>query len=258
MAGERLNPNYVEYYTRAQTTNYDFVPDGAGAHNATYRGKELGTATPTEEQYAAISSGKFTDMFIGDYWKISDVTYRIAAFDYFLHCGDTECKAHHVTLVPDGNMATAAMDASLGTSKGYVGTSMYTTTLPGVLETVKKAFPDHVLKHKEIYTNASQDGHASGYIWTDSEIELMNENMVYGTNIYLARATGTSVFTQYTLGKGQLPLFAMRPDLITIRSDWWLRDIVSAADFAYVYSDGTANSSAAPGVRGVRPDFSIS
>lgn len=58
--------------------------DGAGYHNSIYRGKDLGTAV-TDEQKAAIKSGTFEDLFIGDYWKINGVKYIIAAFDYYLN-----------------------------------------------------------------------------------------------------------------------------------------------------------------------------
>ena len=51
-----------------------------GAHNAVYRGKFLGN-TVTAAQYAAIKAGTFDDLYIGDYWTIGGVNYRIAAFD---------------------------------------------------------------------------------------------------------------------------------------------------------------------------------
>lgn len=74
--------------------------DGAGAHNAIYRGKKLGESV-TSEQYTAISSGKFTDLYIGDYWTIESVNWRIAAFDYYYGCGDTAFNTHHAVIVPD-------------------------------------------------------------------------------------------------------------------------------------------------------------
>ena len=37
------------------------------------------------------------------------------------------------------------------------------------------------------------------------------------------------------------------------RSDWWLRDVVSSANFACVNGDGYANAGSASGARGVRP-----
>ena len=65
-----------------------------GAHNAIYRGKYLGTSVTTT-QYAAISSGTFDDLYIGDYWTIGGVNYRIAAFDYYWNCGDNATPPHH-------------------------------------------------------------------------------------------------------------------------------------------------------------------
>ena len=53
---------------------------GAATHNAIYRGKYLGD-TVTAEQAAAIADGSFEDLFIGDYWTMGGVNYRIADFD---------------------------------------------------------------------------------------------------------------------------------------------------------------------------------
>ena len=64
--------------------------NNAGAHNAIYRGKNLGTSV-TAAQWAAIANGSFTDLYIGDYWVIGDFNWRIAAFDYYYKSGDTSC-----------------------------------------------------------------------------------------------------------------------------------------------------------------------
>ena len=48
------------------------VADNAGAHNAIYRGKNLGSAV-TAAQWATIQAGTFKNLFIGDYWTINDV-----------------------------------------------------------------------------------------------------------------------------------------------------------------------------------------
>ena len=71
--------------------------DNAGAHNCLYRGKLLGNAV-TSQQYADIANGTFADMYIGDYWTIGSITYRIAAFDYYINTGDVSCTAHHAVL----------------------------------------------------------------------------------------------------------------------------------------------------------------
>ena len=85
----------------------DFMAaSGSGSHNAIYRGKNLGT-TVTTAQYSAISAGTFTDLFIGDYWVINGVNWRIAAFDYWYNKGDTACSTHHVVVVPDSSLGSA-------------------------------------------------------------------------------------------------------------------------------------------------------
>ena len=40
-----------------------------------------------------------------------------------------------------------------------------------------------------------------------------------------------------------------------MRVNWWLRDVVSAANFANVNNNGNANNNGASTALGVRPDF---
>lgn len=241
--------------------------NNAGAHNAIYRGKNLGTSV-TAAQYAAISAGTFEDMYIGDYWVINGVNWRIAAFDYYLNCGDTSCTKHHVVIVPDSCLYNAQMHntssgqyeagAANTTAGGYVGSDMYTTNLEQAKTTIKAAFSGHVLKHRVYLTNAVTDGRPSAGAWCDSEVELMNEQMVYGGSIFMPIGNGSTVFANYRVEKSQLPLFAHEPSRICNRATWWLRDVVSASYFARVASDGYATYSYASPSRGVRPAFAIS
>ena len=231
--------------------------NNAGAHNAIYRGKSLGTSVTTA-QYNAIAAGTFTDMYIGDYWTISGVVYRIAAFDYYLNCGDTSCTTHHVVFVPDSCLYTHVMNDTNITTGGYVGSKMYTEGLAQAKTTIKAAFSGHVLSHRVYLTNAVSEGHPSAGAWCDSEVELMNEQMVYGGSIFMPHANGSAVYTNYRVEKSQLPLFAHEPSRICNRATYWLRDVVSASDFAYVGCNGDANSGGAGYALGVRPAFCIS
>ena len=230
---------------------------GAGAHNAIYRGKNLGSAV-TAEQYAAIQAGTFDDMYIGDYWTIGGVTYRIAAFDYYLRAGDTDMTTHHVTLVPDAPMYSHVMNDSNVTTGGYVGSKMYTTGLADAKTTINNAFGSaHILTHRQYLCNAVSNGKPSGGSWYDSTVELMTEQNVYGGKVFGAGNDGSTIPALYTVDKSQYPLFAFRPDLISNRNWFWLRDVVSAAGFALVYGSGDANYYGASGSGGVRPAFSI-
>lgn len=230
---------------------------GAGAHNAIYRGKSLGSAV-TEAQWAAIKAGTFEDMYIGDYWTIGGVVYRIAAFDYYYRAGDTDMTTHHVTLVPDANMYTHVMNDTNITTGAYVGSKMYTEGLTQAKTTINSAFGEaHVLNHRQYLQNATTNGYASGGSWYDSTVELMTEQNVYGGKIFSNIQNGTALADSYTVDKSQYPLFAFRPDMIFNRQWFWLRDVVSASYFALVFTDGLAAYGNAFAAHGVRPAFSI-
>ena len=228
--------------------------DNAGFHNSIYRGKNLGTFV-TAEQYANIADGTFKDMYIGDYWTINGVQYIIAAFNYYHNTGDTALTQNHVTLVPGGTLYTHEMNDSNTTEGGYVGSKMYTEGLAQAKSMISSAFGGHVVTHRRYLSNATSNGQASAGVWVDSDIELMNEAMVYG-----GRVNGSAVYGLYDIGieKAQLPLFRHRHDLIGIRSSWWLRDVCSASYFASVTTYGYAYRSYAANANGVRPAFSIS
>lgn len=241
--------------------------NNAGAHNAIYRGKSLGS-TVTTAQYAAIKAGTFDDLYIGDYWTIGGVNYRIAAFDYYLNSGDTNCTTHHVVIVPDTCLYNAQMHntssggwesgAANTTAGGYVGSDMYKSNLEQAKTTIKSAFSGHVLKHRIYLTNAVANGRASGSAWCDSEVDLMCEQMVYGSGIFSPVSDGSNVPANYRVEKSQLPLFQHEPSRIGNRNDWWLRDVITASYFAFVYYDGYANYGNASNSFGVRPAFCIS
>lgn len=241
--------------------------NNAGAHNAIYRGKSLGS-TVTTAQYAAIKAGTFDDLYIGDYWTIGGVNYRIAAFDYYLNSGDTNCTTHHVVIVPDTCLYNAQMHntssgvwesgAANTTAGGYVGSDMYKSNLEQAKTTIKSAFSGHVLKYRIYLTNAVANGRASGGAWCDSEVDLMYEQMVYGSGIFSPVSDGSNVSANYRVEKSQLPLFQHEPSRICNRATWWLRDVITASGFAGVGSYGDANYDGASASRGVRPAFCIS
>lgn len=229
---------------------------GAGSHNAIYRGKNLGTSV-TEAQYAAISAGTFDELYIGDYWVINGVTWRIAAFDYYLRCGDTDLTTHHAVIVPDSSLYNHVMNDTNKTEGGYVGSKMYREGLESAKTTIKAAFSGHVLSHRIYLTNAVANGKPSAGAWCDSEVDLMCEEMVYGGGIFRPTSDGSTVPANYRVEKSQLPLFAHRPDLISNRITYWLRDVVTAVHFARVSYGGLADCGAASDSFGVRPAFCI-
>lgn len=246
-----------EYMEGVNTILAQLTYDNAGAHNSIYRGKNLGT-TVTEEQWEAISSGTFTDLYIGDYWVIGGVNWRIAAFDYYLNCGDTSFTKHHAVIVPDTCLYNAQMNTTNVTTGAYKGSAMYTANLTQAKSTINSAFgSSHVLSHRIYLSNATSNGRASAGEWTDSTVDLMCEHMVYGSGIFSPVSDGSNVPNNYRVEKGQLPLFALEPSRICNRAIWWLRDVITAAYFASVNYHGIAAYGSASNSRGVRPAFCI-
>ena len=249
--------------------------NNAGFHNSIFRGNSLGSSI-SSTQWSEISAGTFKDLFIGDYWTINNINWRIAAFDYWLRCGDTECTTHHIVIVPDNNLLTADgstthfMDTANVTSGGYLGSgfrsgtnhdsgSTANTSRQQCINIVNNAFgSSHILTHREYFTNAVTNGKPSAGAWVDSTVDMMNERMVYGNAPFSPVSDGTTVPVNYTIDKGQLPLFALAPQYICNRAGWWLRDPVSSAGFAVVGNNGyCAYGSASNAWVGVRPAFGI-
>lgn len=233
------------------------LADNAGAHNAVYRGKNLGSAV-TAAQWAAIQAGTFEDLFIGDYWTINGVNWRIAAFDYYLNTGDTACTTHHVTIVPDAKLYDHVMNDTNTTVGAYVGSKMYTEGLNTAKTTINNAFGSaHILNHRQYLKNAVTDNYESGGAWYDSTVELMTEQNVYGGKIFSNCLQGTNWARLSTIDKSQFPLFAHRPDMISDGSGIFLRDVASSETFCYTQNNGVAEHVYASTAQGVRPAFSI-
>ena len=81
--------------------------------------------------------------------------------------------------------------------------------------------------------------------------------MVYGSPFFEPTSDGSTVPTIYSVACKQLNLFRHRPDLISNRITYWLRNVVSAAHFAYVNYYGSASGNNASYSFGVRPAFAI-
>ena len=258
---EGLNSNLDGLGKEVAELKNDLVASNAGAHNCVYRGKYLGNALTTEQK-AQISAGTFNDLYIGDYWTIGGVNYRIAAFDYWLNSGDTQCTKHHVVIVPDTSLYKAQMNTTGVTTGAYIGSEMYTANLEQAKTIINDAFGSaNILSHREYLLNATKattdPTYESAGSWYDSTVELMNERMIYGTDVFHNIEVNGAIPKNHTIDKSQLPLFALEPSRICIRAAWWLRDVVSAADFAVVHYVGYANSQGASNSSGVRPAFGI-
>lgn len=242
------------------------IPNNAGAHNGIYRGKDITDLFYNGTLSQQIAAGTFDDIFIGDYiiGKVSKRKYLVADINYRLNMGDTECTTPHILMVPEKIMGTAKMNDTNITTGAYVGSKMYTEYLAPFKAVIQNDFEtSHIVQHRNLFANAVTNGYESAGGWFDSTIELMNEIMVYGSNIFHNIQNGANLAYNYTMDKQQLSLFRLKPALTVARNDagerywYWLRDVVSASNFADVYANGGAHCSGASGAYGVRPAFLI-
>ena len=266
--------NSLEYAGGEAASNVDSILNyhNAGTHNSIYLEGDLGS-TLTAEQSAAIRAETFENIYVGKSWTFSNVPYtyvnesnatvsdtysgtmRVADCDYYLRCGNTDLTTHHVVVVPDTPLYNANMNDSNITTGGYVGSKMYTTHLRRAEAIFKACFgEDHLLKHYEYLVNAVTNGRPSGGTWVERLVDLMDERMVYGSLIYDSGGSdGTNVYNRYSVSQKQLNLFRHRPDLISNRQYYWLRNVVSGASFARVNTNGLCNINLAFNSHGVPP-----
>lgn len=242
------------------------IPNNAGAHNGIYRGKDITDLFYNGTLSQQIAAGTFDDIFIGDYiiGKVSNRKYIVADLNYRLHCGDTECTTPHILMVPERTMGNAKMNDTNITTGAYVGSKMYTEYLAPFKTVIQNDFEtSHILQHRTWLPNAVTNGYESAGVWCDSTIELMNEPMVYGSNMFHNVMCGANVPTgNVTIDTSQLSLFRLNKSKIVALDDagsrmwYWLRD-VSSSNFAFVGNHGNAVNGGASNSGGVRPAFLI-
>ena len=227
-------------------------------HRNIFRGKNLGTAV-TDEQWAAIEDGTFTDLYIGDYWVMGGKNWRIADIDYWWNTGDIAFTKHHLVIMPDRSLYQAQMNNTDTTDGGYVGSAMYTTNLEQAKTTIKSLFGEtHVLPHREYLINTVKDGVQKDGAWYEVDVAIPNEIMMTGHSQYAVKNDGQNLPVLIEVNNTQLSLFKLNRQFTFIRENtWWLRDVTSSSTFSRYATTSPILSSLASEEHGVRPVFPI-
>ena len=225
-------------------------------HNSYPRCKYLGTSI-TDAQNTAIKNRTYDELFIGDYWTINGVNWRIVAIDYYYNVGDTNFNKGNIIVMPDTVLYNAQMNDTNTTAGAYYGSLMRTQNLNSARTVAQNAFGSHLANHRIFLANSVDASGASGWAWYDSDgVELPNEVQIYGTRIWGSALKGYDVATQ----KQQFPLLALAPQFVNTKQIYWLQDVSSSSvssDFARV-SDGNAGRYVASYSYGVRPSVTLS
>ncbi len=234
--------------------------NSAGSHNSIFRGKDITSYLDDESLYTRISNGAFDDLYIGDYIKKNGITWRIAAFDYYLN---RRTSLHHAIFVPDESLGENSMNETATTSKGYSGSNMFSTILPGILtELINPIFDGHVMSYSNLLTTATNEtgynrwgtnsGCASSWDFKNQNLSLMNEVQVTGTIAWSSSGFDIGI------DNVQFPLFKMAPEFISLKDkNYWTRAVSTKNRFTIISLGGYNNSEDANLKNGIRPYFII-
>lgn len=208
-----------------------------------FRGKHLGESI-TEEQLEVIRDGSFADLYVGDYWEINGVKYRIADINYWKNVGYPESEKvqkPHILIVPDTILGSGQMNTGNSTSGGYRSSAMKSTKLNQIADALPDTFKDMLISHR-IFSDGS---------WIATSVDLMNEVMVHGT--YICADNNN----KQTSDAQQLSLFRLCPELKSIGQNYWLRNVAGSQTYTLISQYGDASSDMATSTYGIRPVFAI-
>ena len=242
----RKNNSWQDITSLLAAVTY-IVEGGAGSRNSFYRDVSLGNSFTTTQENQ-ISAGTFTDLYLGGYWNDTAQNYlwRIWGFDYFCNRGDPVTSAHHLAIMPDQNLlaadgSTTYMNDTNTTTGGYKATTLRSTYLSQCITKFTNFFGKAPLSHTELISNAiDSNDKASGWEWVSTQCEVPSEVMMYGSIIWgqstISNGSGYNIGISYPI----LPLAQVAPWHVRNGNSYWLRDVVSASDFASVRSRGSA------------------
>lgn len=125
----------LEYKADVNQTNILLMMNGVN-HNMIYRGQNLG-ATLTDAQHTALSSGNFTDLYLGDYWTKS---VTIPDFYELTTAQPSDWTTNYTSYyTKSGNTYTAVTGSSAPT---WAANTYYTKSVPTQTVTLKAVIAD--------------------------------------------------------------------------------------------------------------------
>lgn len=240
--------------SRTEILNYST----AGLHNSIFRGKNLGSAF-TDAQSAAIKNGTFEDIWLGDFWLINGVRYRIAHIDYFYNTtlwkddypdlewasGETrKWRPHHVLIVPEPYLAYDYYNTEDTKDQPYYTSYYYTVLRPQLISQLENTFgAEHLMEWPSFRNTAwdwsdPQNPKPTARVFELGKCELIHTSHLlgypapkYGGKVYVySGQTSRELRGQFQLFR-VAPMYASNPEHLTqnyntgtANRGWWLQD----------------------------------
>lgn len=202
--------------------------NGAGAHNAMVRGKDLmevfGETGDTVADVVAkisnqISTGDFSNIFVGDYITATvqvgtnaeeELDFVVAGIDYFYETGDqgSGLTNHHLVLIPkDGFYETMKMNDTNTTTGGYYGSAAHGIASPTYTAGTGGALTSIVAEYETFHGTALGDTsgtytferNASNQ-WTLDGNVVGSDLTAYGITYSGTPVAGDTIVLTYAIG----------------------------------------------------------
>ena len=233
-----------------------YIEAGKALRRNTYRGKDITSYHNDGSLYEMISSGRFDDIYVGDYIKSTvngmEIIWLVADIDNYLYTGDNKLTKHHITIIPLSNLGGGVMNDINSNESGYYNCKMKQTVLPNVLKTyIKPVFSSHILTYRNYLTNAV--GTTVTFAWYDSQIDLMSEVNVYGASL------ASSTYNDNGIDNQQYALFRLEPSFITTKEgvNFFLKNVSTSDGFLFSFRQGLPSHYNANNALSVRPRFLV-
>ena len=209
-------------------------------HNGIYRGDNLlsGHFASIADIITAVRAGDFSDIYIGDYIPATVDSTERQFFVAGINKGGRLIKgsnygvSNYLCMLYDSN-TMAVYTSNMTTSGGYVGSEMYTTTLPAMYTSLAGSddtpFYSYVLTTNEYLESANSfSSITDGVTYTTKcDLVLPSEMEVYGAVIF-----ASSKFDMIN-NVEQLPIFKF--STFTDKFYGWLRNVYDSKYFCLAY-----------------------
>ena len=231
---------------------FDGIPS---AHNALYRGKNLGSVMTTE-QAAEVAAGTFRGLWLGDYWTNGGREYVIAGFDYWY--GLRGVSRHHIAVVPKYSVSGNAMHSGRMTNGVYY-TDMYQSVLPGFRTQFQNVFGNRIIPHPVVFISSyDAQSNPKAYTSLDVDISIPDPGMVSTSGWTTGISDG--VTRNRSSGNRLLPIVLLNSAFANTSSNdgYWLNASYGPSSVAYMRNDGSIDQSNPANSKFVWPIFAVS
>lgn len=206
-------------------------------HNQIFRGNNLGDRI-TNAQQQAIKSGRFDDLWLGDYWVRNNVRYTIAGFNYWL--GQPGVQNNHIVVLARDLFDSVQFNT--GDMTSVPNTYMVATTLNQVAyNRFGDVFgTDKIMARPHNYATQFDDKGPSQVTTLNVKVSLMQPGMISTSGVgAIIRDTYTINYFNDTM---ILPLFLAKPDWRNTTSNHWLNYVYGTKYAAVISTIGAISA----------------